>query len=396
MTSFDPHPFTVDVPDADLEDLRRRLATTRFPDELTGEEWVYGTAVADLRAIIEFWANDYDWRAAEQSLNERPQFIVTIDGERVHYRHVRSSRPDATPLLLTHGWPGSIVEFDDLIDPLSEPEDPATPAFHLVIPSLPGFGLSGQTVTTGVSPQRIARMWAELMAGLGYDRYIAQGGDWGAIITSWIGAEDADHCAGIHLNMVVAPPSDEMLDDATAEEQAIFAELKHFQTEERGYSSIQGTKPQTLAFALSDSPAGLCAWVLEKFRTWSDCDGDVFAVHDRNRFCTNLMLYWLTNTAGSASRIYFEHLHSTGGPTPQRVDVPMGGAIFPKEIYKASRRWAEARFRVVHWSEFDRGGHFAALERPDDLIGEIRAFAENPAVTDAGSMVSGDANDSGS
>jgi epoxide hydrolase len=367
-------PFTVAVPEADLDDLRLRLQRTRWPDQLPGQEWVYGTERSELQAVCAYWADGYDWRAAEAELNRYPQFLTEIDGERVHLYHVRSSREDALPLLLTHGWPGSVVEFLHLIEPLTEPDDPAEPAFHLVVPSLPGFGFSRPTRTVGVSPLRIARMWAELMAGLGYGRYVAQGGDWGAIITSHLAALDPDHCAAIHLNMVVAPPTPELLEDATDDERERFASLLHFQAEETGYQEIQGTKPQTLAYALTDSPAGLCGWILEKFRTWSDCGGDVFSVHDRDRFLTNVMLYWVTGTAGSAARIYHEFRHADGRQTATRVAVPTGVADFPGEIYRASRRWAETRFDVVHWSTWERGGHFAALERPDDLLADIRGF----------------------
>ena len=367
-------PFTVSIPNADLDDLRTRLERTRWPDQLPGQEWVYGTERSELQELCRYWATSYDWRRAEQELNRFPQYRTEVDGEQVHLYHVRSNRPDALPLLLTHGWPGSVVEFLHLVEPLTDPVDPAVPAFHVVVPSLPGFAFSGPTRTTGVSPKRIATMWAALMEGLGYQRYVAQGGDWGAIITSHLGALDPEHCAAIHLNMIVAPPTPALLDDATDDERAKFAALLQFQGEETGYQEIQGTRPQTLAYALSDSPAGLCGWILEKFRTWSDCDGDVFSVHDRDRFLTNVMLYWLTNTAGSAARIYYEFRHVDGRQTATSVPVPMGGADFPGEIYRASRRWAEERFDVRHWSTFERGGHFAALERPDDLLGEIRSF----------------------
>ncbi len=366
-------PFRVDISDADLTDLWERLARTRWPDQLQGQEWVYGTELKELQALVEYWRTGYDWRAAEAELNQYPQFVTEIDGENVHFLHVRSERDDAVPLLLTHGWPGSVVEFLDLIAPLTSPPD-GGPAFHLVIPSLPGFGFSGPTVTTGVSPKRIGAMWAQLMSRLGYDSYLAQGGDWGAIITGWVGMLDPDHCQGIHLNMVVAPPNEELLADATPEEQAALAQMGQFQAEGVGYQAIQGTRPQTLAYAHSDSPAGLLGWILEKFRAWSDCEGDVFAAHDRDRLLTNVMLYWLTNTAGSSARIYYEFRHG-GSEVALGSSVPMGGAVFPKELYLASRRWAEASYNVAHWSEFDQGGHFAALEQPALLAADIAAFA---------------------
>ncbi len=269
----------------------------------------------------------------------------------------------------------TIVEFLHVIEPLTAPTDGGRP-FHVVIPSLPGFGFSGPTVTAGVDPRRIATMWAELMVTLGYERYIAQGGDWGAIITGHLGAVDPDHCVGIHLNMVGSRPTAELMVEATDAENEAVAAARVFQAEETGYQAIQGTKPQTLAYALTDSPAGLCAWIYEKFHTWSDRgDGDVFTAHDRDRFCTNVMLYWLTNTAGSAARIYYEHSH-LGGALAKDVTVPMAGAIFPADIYRSSRRFAETLFNVVHWSEFDQGGHFAALEKPELLLGDIRSFAD--------------------
>ena len=373
MPTIDP--FTISIPNDALDDLRRRLLATRWPDQMPGQEWVYGAERSEVQAIVEYWANTYDWRKAEAEINSHPQFTTTIDGERVHFLHVRSSHADATPLLLTHGWPGSIVEFLHLIGPLAEPTDGSRP-FHLVIPSLPGFGFSGPTVTPGVDPRRIATMWAQLMAGLGYDRYVAQGGDWGAIITGHIGGVDPDHCVGIHLNMVPARPTAELMADATDAEKEVVAATRHFQAEETGYQSIQGTKPQTLAYALTDSPAGLCAWIYEKFHSWSDrAGGDVFNTHDRDRFCTNLMLYWLTNTAGSAARIYYEQRH-LGGKQAENVTVPTAGAIFPADIYRSSRRFTEAHFDVVHWTEFDTGGHFAALEEPALLQADIRSFVD--------------------
>lgn len=369
-------PFTIDTAQEDLDDLRQRLLNTRWPDQMPGHEWVYGAERSEVQAIVDYWANSFDWHRAESEINEHPQFLTEIDGERVHFLHVRSSRDDAIPLLLTHGWPGSIVEFLHLIGPLTEPTGDQRP-FHLVIPSLPGFGLSGPTVTPGVDPHRIAGMWAQLMAALGYDRYVAQGGDWGSIITSHLGARDPDHCIGIHLNMVAPRPTPELMEAATPAEQETVAALRHFQAEETGYQAIQGTKPQTLAFALTDSPAGLCAWIYEKFHSWSDRQGgDVFAAHDRDRFCSNLMLYWLTNTAGSAARIYYEHQHG-GNRFASQVTVPMAGAIFPAEIYRSSRRFAEQQFNVVHWSEFDTGGHFAALEQPDVFSTDVRSFVDH-------------------
>ncbi len=367
-------PFAIDIPEAALDDLKRRLGATRWPDQLPGQEWVYGAEKSELQELVAHWANGYNWRTAENEINRWPQFLTTIDGEQIHLVHVRSADADAIPLLLTHGWPGSIVEFVHLIETLTAPTDGATP-FHLVIPSLPGFGFSGPTVTTGVHPQRIAGMWKQLMAGLGYDRYVAQGGDWGSIITSFLARADPEHCIGVHLNMLAIAPSSELIADATDEERLMLERNVAFRTHETGYQAIQGSKPQTLSYALADSPTGLCAWIYEKFHTWTDNNGQVFDTIDRDRFLTNVMLYWLTNTAGSAARIYYEFQHAGQRlSSSDRGAVPMAGAMFEKEIYRASRRWAEEYFKVVHWSTFDEGGHFAALEQPEALVDDLRSF----------------------
>ncbi len=367
--------FRFSVADEDISDLHGRLKNTRWPDQLPGQAWIYGTDMAELQALTKYWLNDFDWKSAENSINAWPQFLTTIDGEQIHFIHARSPRSDARPLILSHGWPGSIVEFLHLIRPLIEPEDPSLPAFHVVAPSLPGFTLSGPTITPGVSPRRIAKMWISLMAQLGYDQYLAQGGDWGAIITSWIGQLDPTHCAGIHINMLTVTPTDELMVDMSEDETQMLGAAMAFQTSETGYQAIQGTKPQTLAYALNDSPVGLLSWILEKFRTWSDCDGDVFGVHDRDRLLANVALYWFTGTAGSAARIYYEFSVADERAVADSVAVPTAGAMFPLEIYRCSRRWAESSYNIVQWTEFDRGGHFAALEQPVALLEDIRRFA---------------------
>lgn len=367
--------FVFEVSDAEIVDLQRRLADTRWPDQLPGQEWVYGTELNELQQLAEYWEKDFDWRQAEAAINAWPQFHTTVDGENLHFIHVRSDRADAQPLLLTHGWPGSIVEFLHLIEPLTNPGDPDLPAFHLVIPSLPGFGLSGPTTTVGVSPARIAKMLISLMDRLGYDQYLAQGGDWGSIITGSIGKLDPEHCRGIHINMVSVRPTEALLATMTDDEKKMAAAAGHFANNEAGYQAIQGTKPQTLAYALADSPTGLLSWILEKFRSWSDCDGEVFRAIDRDRLLSNVALYWFTNTAGSSARIYYEFAHADNRMFASGITVPTACADFPGEIYRCSRRWAESAFNVVQWSEFDKGGHFAALEQPEALIGDIRKFA---------------------
>ena len=365
MPSFGMTPYKADVSQDVLDVLRARLLSARWPDELPGSEWEYGVSLEATQELVRYWANDFDWRSFEAKLNQFPQFLDELDGEQVHYLHIPSDNPQATAMILSHGWPGSVVEFLDCIPLL-------TADFHLVIPSLPGFGFSGPTRTRGVSPQRIAKMWADLMAKLGYQSYLAQGGDWGSVITTSLATFDPEHVAGYHINMVPTLPTGE---EYTEIENQIMADSTHFRNHERGYHALQATKPQTIAVALADSPAGLAGWILEKFHRWTDHDGDVFTAVSKDTLCANLMLYWATNTAGSAARIYYEFAKVDGNLPAFGSGVPMGGAIFPKEIYRSSKRWAEAFHNVVHWSEFDHGGHFAALEHPLEFCADLRAFA---------------------
>ncbi|HEY8432056.1 MAG TPA: epoxide hydrolase [Sandaracinaceae bacterium] len=374
-------PFRIEVPDATLSDLRERLARTRFPDQIEGAGWTYGTELGYLRELVAYWRDHYDWRRHEALLNGFPHFSTTIDGHRVRFLHVRSPHEDAFPLIITHGWPGSIFEFHKIIGPLTDPTrhgGRAEDAFHVVCPSIPGYGFSEPPRTPGWDARRMAEVNAKLMARLGYARYGAQGGDWGAIISTQNALVDRAHCAGIHLNMVVAfpPPgaSDPMegLDDYEKESLAGFAQ---FQKEETGYQQIQGTKPQTLGYALNDSPAGLAAWIVEKFRTWSDCDGDVEKRFTKDELLTNVMIYWVTQSITSSTRLYYETMHSGRfGPASERVETPTGCAIFPKELYRAPRKWAEAAYDVRQWTRMPRGGHFAALEEPELLVEDVRSF----------------------
>jgi pimeloyl-ACP methyl ester carboxylesterase len=369
-------PFRIDIPDADLDDLRDRLGRVRFPDELPGAGWDLGVPVTYLAEVIEYWKTTYDWRVYEQRINEFPQYTTTIDGQNVHFLHVRSPEPDATPLILTHGWPGSIVEFLDVIGPLTDPRkhggDPAD-AFHLVIPSIPGYGFSGPTAEPGWNVDRVARAWAELMARLGYDRYGAQGGDWGSGISLALRQADP-HVIGVHVNFLMTFPSGSPgeLDDPTAQEQARLGLLERFQGDLGGYLAIQSTRPQTLAFGLADSPAGQLAWILEKFKEWTDSTDRPEDAIDRDYLLTNVMLYWLTNTAASSARFYYEFARSWA--VPEKAETPIGVAVFPHDVVLPIRRLAEQDNNVVHWTEFDRGGHFAALEQPDLLIADIRTF----------------------
>jgi epoxide hydrolase len=380
MTSAEIRPFRIDVPQADLDDLRDRLARTRWPDELPGVGWSRGVPVGYLRELADHWRTAYDWRKHEARLNQHPQFTTTIDGANLHFLHVRSPEPQATPLLLIHGWPGSIVEFQELIGPLTDPAahggDPAD-AFHLVIPSLPGFGFSRPLPDTGWSYGRIAGALVELMGRLGYDRYGVQGGDVGAFVAPVVGRLDPERVVGVHVNALVTFPSgdpDELADLTEAERQRM-ARLRHFQDDMMGYAAIQGTRPQTLAYALNDSPVGQLAWIVEKFKEWTDPAAELpeDAV-DRDHLLTNVSIYWLTGTAGSSASHYYETAHDPTIWAPrERGTVPTGVAVSLTQDV-AIRKLAERDHNVVHWSEFDRGGHFAAMEAPEFLVGDVRAF----------------------
>ena len=372
-------PHVVEIPEANLDHLRDRLARTRWPNELPGVGWSRGVPRDYLMELAQYWRTGYDWREHEARLNELPQFTTTIDGTNVHFVHVRSPEPDALPLIVTHGWPGSVVEFLDIIAPLTDPRangGDAADAFHLVIPSIPGFGLSGPTSEPGWAAGRVAGAFAELMRRLGYDRYGAQGGDEGAIISPDLGRVDPDHVAAVHVNAATIgfmpfPPHEESeLAELSGAEQARVARIAEFLDEEFGYAQIQSTRPQTLAYGLTDSPVGQLAWIVDKFQSWTHGSGVPEDAVDRDRMLTNVMLYWLTGTAGSSASIYYEDKHS--GAWPQPSGVPTGVAVFAEDI--SIRRYAEQSNNIVHWSEFDRGGHFAALEAPDLLIADMREF----------------------
>jgi epoxide hydrolase len=362
-------PFRIDIPQADLDDLRERLARTRWPEELPGVGWDYGVPLDYIKEIAEYWRTDYDWRPHEARLNALPQFSTVIDGQHIYFLHVRSPEPDALPLLLTHGWPGSVLEFLDSIGPLTDPRahggDPAD-AFHLVIPAIPGFGFSGPTTETGWDVRRIARAWATLMQRLGYTRYGAQGGDWGSIISRLLGAEDPDHVVGVHLNFLPLLPSGDL--ELSTEDQARVDRMRKYGSQPAGYLRQQSTRPQTLSYGLTDSPVGQLAWIAEKFVEWTDPSSAV-AVED---LLTNVTLYWLTGTAGSSARIYFESTSLRGKPV--LCPRPVGVAVFPHELVPAVRAVAEQTYQITHWSEFDRGGHFAALEVPDLFVRDVRDF----------------------
>jgi len=375
-------PFRIEVPDATLADLRERLARTRFPDQIEGANWDYGTELSYLRELVGYWQHEFDWRAQERLLNSFAHFKTTIDDHRVHFIHVRSPHENAFPLVVTHGWPGSVFEFHKILGPLTDPTQhggDARDAFNVVCPSIPGYGFSEAPRTRGWDVRRMAEVNAKLMAKLGYAKYGAQGGDWGAIISVQNALVDKLHCAGIHLNMVVAFPAEGMGPDAMkgldADEIKGLGDLGNFQKDETGYQSIQGTKPQTLGYGLADSPAGLAAWIVEKFRTWSDCGGDVEKRFTKDELLTNVMIYWVTNSITSSTRLYYETMKSGRfGPSTERVEQPTAGAIFPKELYRAPRAWADTAFNIQQWTKMPSGGHFAALEEPKRLVDDVRSF----------------------
>lgn len=370
-------PFRIDVPAADLDDLRDRLSRTRWPDELPGAGWGYGMPGDYVRDLAEHWRTAYDWRVHEAELNTHPQFTTTIDGQNVHFLHVRSPEPDALPLLLTHGWPGSIVEFLRVLGPLSDPRahggDPAS-AFSLVVPSLPGFGFSGPTREPGWGQERIAAAWAELMRRLGYERYGAHGGDIGAGVSRELGVLAPDHVVGVHVTeFASASPSAEEADYSDPAEQRSVEAGYRYSYELSGYMWVQTQTPQTLAYALADSPVGQLAWIAQRFRDWADSAETPEDAPGRDLLLTNVMLYWLTGTAASSSRIYKEG-QGTWGEDQQASTVPTGVAVLPGNISIPVRRLAERTNRIVHWTELERGGHFPALEVPDLLVDDLRRF----------------------
>jgi pimeloyl-ACP methyl ester carboxylesterase len=368
-------PFTVQISDTTLADLRERLARTRWPNEEPVDDWSQGLPLAYAKELCHYWEHDYDFAAAEARLNAFPQSLTEIDGLDIHFLHVRSPEPNAFPLIITHGWPGSIVEFLDVIGPLTDPAahggDPAD-AFHVVCPSLPGYGFSAKPQETGWGVDRIGRAWATLMAQLGYDRYGAQGGDWGSMVTSSIGRQDADHVAGIHLNMPVATPDPATFEELTPFEQASLEALATHQKVGTGYSKQQMTRPQTLGYGLADSPMGQAAWIIEKFHEWTDCDGHPENAVSRDHLLDNALVYWLSDSGASSARLYWE---SFAGSNMGEISVPMGASIFPKEIIRLSQRWASQRYtNIVSWNELEKGGHFAALEQPETFVAEVRGF----------------------
>ena len=370
-------PFRIQTSDDALDDLRRRLRSTRWPEAECVDDWSQGIPLAYVREVCAYWAEKYDWREREARLNAFPQFRTHLDGLGIHFYHVRSKHADALPIVITHGWPGSIVEFQKVIAPLADPTahgGDAADAFHVVCPSLPGYGFSDKPSKKGTGVERIADLWSALMIRLGYPRYVAQGGDWGAMVTTMIGLRDTKHCAGIHLNMPIVSPDPATMNELTPAEQSALAGMAEYGEWDSGYSKQQSTRPQTLGYGLVDSPAGQAAWILEKFWKWTDCNGHPENVLTRDELLDNLMLYWIPATGASSARLYWESFRPQSQGGLPNVTIPTGCSIFPKEIFRSSRRWAEKRFeKLVHWNELSKGGHFAAFEQPETFVSELRA-----------------------
>jgi pimeloyl-ACP methyl ester carboxylesterase len=358
------NPFRISIPDTDLADLKDRLARTRWPEAECVDDWSQGIPLDYTRELARYWADEYDWRAREAALNRFDQFTTEIDGLDIHFIHQRSPHDDALPLVITHGWPGSIVEFHKVIEPLTEA------GFDVVCPSLPGYGFSGKPADTGWGIGKIAAAWETLMLRLGYQRYGAQGGDWGAAVTTQIG-RNGGRCVGIHLNMPLAQPPG-ALDKPTDEEKQALSRLAYYREWDNGYAKLQSTRPQTVGYGLVDSPVGQLAWIVEKFWSWMDCDGHPENVLTRDELLDNVMLYWTTASAASSARLYWESFTTFRGG--DRVELPTGVAAFPKEILRAPRQWCEANYNITHWTTMPRGGHFAAFEQPELFVDDVRKF----------------------
>ena len=367
-------PFTINTPEEQLTDLRNRINNTRWAEEECVNDWSQGIPLTYVREIADYWANQYDWRKSEQYLNTFDHFQTNIDDLAIHFIHQKSPHPDAYPLIITHGWPGSIVEFHKVIQPLVDPTKhggEAEDAFHVVCPSLPGYGFSGKPSQSGWGVEKIAETWDQLMVRLGYENYGAQGGDWGAAVTTQIG-RNIGHCDAIHINMPIGRPTPESLQDPTDEEKSALEGLTYYQEWDSGYSKQQSTRPQTLGYGLVDSPVGQMAWIIEKFWSWMDCDGHPENTLTRDELLDNVMLYWLTASGASSARLYWESFGSFGGG--DKVELPTGVASFPKEIIRSPRRWCEESYNITHWTTMPKGGHFGAFEQPELFINDLRIF----------------------
>jgi len=373
-------PFRLEVGDEQLDDLRQRLARARWPEPAPVTDWSQGVPVDWLRGLCGYWRHGYDWRRCEKALTGFPQFTTELDGLGIHFIHVPSPSPDALPLVMTHGWPGSVVEFFDVIGPLADPAahgGDAADAFHVVCPSLPGYGFSEKPTEPGWGIDRIADAWAALMARLGYDRYGAQGGDWGAAVSTAIGQRDPEHVAGIHVNMAMVGPDPDTMDDLTEFEQRSLADMGEIAEWGLGYAAEQSTRPQTVGYGLVDSPVGQCAWITEKYWAWTDHDGDPTSALSRDQMLDNVMVYWLTASAASSARLYWEAALTRPSGRSRlgsgTTDAPTGISIFPGELMRPSRRWCEKRYTDIRFYEQpDRGGHFAAWEQPELFVDQVR------------------------
>ena len=367
-------PFTINTSEEQLTDLRNRINNTRWAEEECVNDWSQGIPLTYVREIADYWANQYDWRESEQYLNTFDHYQTNINDLDIHFIHQKSPHPDAYPLIITHGWPGSIIEFHKVIQPLVDPTKhggKAEDAFHIVCPSLPGYGFSGKPSQSGWGVEKIAETWDLLMVRLGYENYGAQGGDWGAAVTTQIG-RNIGHCDAIHINMPIGRPTPESLQDPTDEEKSALEGLTYYQEWDSGYSKQQSTRPQTLGYGLVDSPVGQMAWIIEKFWSWMDCDGHPENTLTRDELLDNVMLYWLTASGASSARLYWESFGSFGGG--DKVEIPTGVASFPKEIIRSPRRWCEESYNITHWTTMPKGGHFAAFEQPDLLVSDLQNF----------------------
>ncbi len=367
-------PFTIDIPDEQINDLHTRIRNTRWPESECVDDWSQGIPLAYTKELATYWLNEYNWRTCETKLNGFDQYITSLQGLNIHFIHQRSPHEDAFPLLITHGWPGSIVEFHKIIEPLTNPTKyggSAEDAFHVICPSLPGYGFSGKPTEAGWGVEKIAEAWDELMVRLGYEKYGAQGGDWGAFVTTHIG-RNIGNCAAIHLNMPIGRPTAEALQEPTDDDKNALERLTYYQQWDSGYSKQQRTRPQTIGYGLVDSPVGQMSWIIEKFWSWMDCDGHPENVLTKDELLDNVMMYWLTASGASSARLYWESFGGHGGG--EKVTIPTGVASFPGEILQSPRTWCEESYNITHWTTMPKGGHFGAFEQPKLFINDLRIF----------------------
>ncbi|MBQ0797193.1 epoxide hydrolase [Zhongshania sp.] len=366
-------PFRVDIPQSQLDDLKARLANTRWPDAETVDDWSQGAPLNAVKSLCKYWQHSYDWRRCEQELNAHPQFTTEIDGLDIHFLHIRSPHDNALPMLMTHGWPGSVLEFMQVIAPLTNPTahgGSAKDAFHLVIPSLPGYGFSGKPSATGWGLERIAQAWITLMARLGYSKYVAQGGDWGSGVTTAIARIEPPECLAIHINMALAQPTADDMASLTERDKNALADVKHYFDNDSGYAMIQKSRPQSLGYGLADSPVAQAAWIYEKFHGWTDNKGRPEDALSRDQMLDDISIYWLTNSGASSARLYWESFHSL---LAEPITMPCGVSIFPKELFRPARQWVERLYQnLIHWNNVEKGGHFAAFEQAEIFVNEVR------------------------